>query len=237
MTSPHVEEPAKDTAPALRRAPSSGVVVRATLLVLLIIVSFVAVEVFGLPDTASLRAQVDGTGFLGWLVFVAGYAVITLVPAPKAVLTALGGAVFGLWLGAALALTGALIGAVVAFGVGRWLGRDAVNRLARGRLAKADEQLSNHGFTAVVTARLIPVLPFTLINYTAGVSGVRLRDFITGSAIGMVPGSLAYAAVGAYGSDPFGLFVAGAALVLLVLVGGLFGRWLRARNRGSGAGA
>ena len=237
MTSPHVEEHTNGQRPSPRRAPSAAVLVKATVLVLLLVLSFVAVGIYGLPDTASLRMRVEGTGALGWLVFVLGYAVITLVPAPKAVLTALGGVVFGFWLGALLALTGAVLGAVFAFQVARWLGRDAVDRLTRGRLARADEQLSEHGFAAVVAARLIPVLPFTLINYAAGVSGVRRRDFVIGSVIGMVPGSLAYAAVGAFGSDPLGLFAALAALVLLVLLGGLWGRRLRGRHAGSATSA
>lgn len=232
MTSPHVEVQPNGTPPR-RRALSTAVLVRATALVLLLVLSFVAVAIYGLPDTASLRAEVESTGALGGLVFVGGYALITLLPAPKGVLTVLGGAVYGLWLGAALALTGAVIGAVIAFFVARWLGRDAVDRLARGRLAQADAQLSDHGFGAVITARLIPVLPFTLINYASGVSGIRFRDFLAASAIGMLPGSLAYAAVGAYGSDPLGLFAALAALVLLVLLGGLWGRRLRARHVGS----
>ncbi len=229
MTSPHVEVQPNGT-PSWRRAPTAAVMVRATVLVLLLVVSFVAVAVYGLPDAAAMRTEVEGVGPLGGLAFVGGYAVITLLPAPKGVLTILGGAVYGLWLGAALALTGAVVGAVIAFLVARWLGRDAVNRLARGRLAWADEQLSDHGFAAVITARLIPVLPFTLINYASGVSGMRPRDFLAASAVGMVPGSLAYAAVGAYGSDPLGLFAALAALMLLVLLGGWWGLRLRARH-------
>ena len=158
--------------------------------------------------------------------FVVGYAVLCLLPAPKALLTALGGVLFGLWLGALLSWVAALTGAAAAFGLGRVLGRDAVDRLIRGRVERADRLLADHGFGAVLVARLTPVLPFTVINYAAGLTGVRWRHYAAGSALGMIPGSLAYAALGAWGADPWGIFAGVAVLVALVALGGLLGRRL-----------
>ena len=91
-----------------------------------------------------------------------------------------------------------------------------------------DALLTDHGLSAVVAIRLIPVLPFTVINYAGGLTGVRPRHYVLGTALGMVPGSLAYAALGAWGTSPWGIFAALAALVALVLVGGLLGRRLLA---------
>lgn len=212
-----------------------GAAVRAVLLLLLVSGSFVAAELHGLPDVDSLRESVRSAGTAGVLVFLGGYALLALVPAPKAVLTALAGALYGWWLGAALALLGALIGAVIAFELGRLLGREAVDRLIRGRLARVDSLLRDHGFGAVVAVRLVPVLPFTAINYASGLSAVRRRDYTLGSALGMVPGSLAYAALGAWGTEPWGIFAGIAALVVLVLVGGAFGRRLLGRDAGAEA--
>ena len=81
----------------------------------------------------------------------------------------------------------------------------------------------------MLAVRLVPILPFTAINYAAGPAGVRRRDFLIGSAVGMVPGSIAYAAVGAFGTHPLGLGLALAALVALVVVGGVWGRRILAR--------
>ena len=203
-----------------------GAATRAVLLVLLVLGLFVAGRVGGLPEVASLREGVRSAGTAGWLVFVGGYALLALVPAPKAALTILGGALYGWWLGAALSLTGALVGAAVAFELGRLLGREAVDRLAGGRLRRVDELLRDHGLGAVVAVRLVPLVPYTAINYAAGLSGVRRRHYMVGSALGMVPGSVAYAALGAWGADPWGLFAGAAALVVLVLLGGLLGRRL-----------
>lgn len=181
---------------------------------------------YGWPDVDLLRTRVEDAGSLGALVYIAGYVLLCLLPVPKAVLTALGGLIFGLWWGALLSWLAALIGANVAFVVGRALGREAVDTLTGGRVERADELLSEHGLGAVVAVRLVPVIPFTAINYSAGLTGVRWRDYALGSALGMLPGSLAYAAIGAWGADPWGLFAALAGLVALVVIGGLYGRHL-----------
>lgn len=187
---------------------------------------FVVEQVRGWDDVRVVRDQVDAAGPWGAAVFVAGYAVLCLLPAPKGLLTALGGALFGLWLGALLSWIAALAGAAVAFGLGRGMGRDAVLRLTRGRGERVDQLLADHGFAAVVALRLVPVLPYTVINYSAGLSGVSWRAYLAGSAVGMVPGSLAYAALGAWGAEPWGIFAGLAALVVLVVVGGVVGRRL-----------
>lgn len=186
--------------------------------------------VLGTPDIAAVRERVDAAGPWGPVLFFALYSGLALIPCPKAVLTAAGGALFGLWAGAGLSLAGALVGATASFGIGRVLGRDAVDRLIRGRLARVDALLADHGLSAVLVVRLVPLVPFIAVNYAAGLSGVRFRHYVLGSAVGMVPGSLAYAAVGAYGASPWGLAAAGSALVVLVVGGSWWARRLDPRR-------
>ncbi len=186
--------------------------------------------ILGPPDIPALRSRVDEAGIWGPALFLALYAGLALIPCPKALLTAAGGALFGMFAGAALSLTGALVGAIISFGVGRLLGREAVDRLIRGRLARVDTLLADHGLSAVLVVRLVPLVPFIAINYAAGLSGVRFRHYVLGSALGMVPGSLAYAALGAYGTNPWGLAAAGSALVVLVVSGSWWARRLDPRR-------
>lgn len=210
--------------------------VRIGILVLIVVVVLLLGYRYGWPDVQRLRDRVEAAGPLGALVFVAGYAGLCLLPVPKAVLTALGGLIYGVWLGALLSWLAALAGAGVSFVLGRMLGREAVDTLTRGRVARADALLTEHGLGAVVAIRLIPVIPFTAINYSAGLTGVRWRDYALGSALGMVPGSLAYATLGAWGTDPWGLFAGLAALVALVVIGGLIGRYLLGSEQTTGNG-
>lgn len=177
-----------------------------------------------------MRSRVDAAGRWGPVLFFALYAALSLIPVPKALLTAAGGVLFGLWAGAALSFSGALVGAILSFAVGRLLGRDAVDRLIRGRLARVDALLADHGLSAVLIVRLVPVVPFTAINYASGLSRIRFRHYVLGSALGMVPGSLAYAALGAYGTSPWGLAAAGSVLVLLLFGGSWWARRLDSRR-------
>jgi uncharacterized membrane protein YdjX (TVP38/TMEM64 family) len=78
----------------------------------------------------------------------------------------------------------------------------------------------------------MPVVPFTAVNYGAGVLGVRFDHFALGTAVGIVPGTIAYAVLGAYAlDDPWALVAVGAGLLALFVAGTLVGRRLRARRR------
>lgn len=198
--------------------------VKAGTLALVLLVAIGLALTLGPPDIAALRSRVDAAGLWGPAVFFTAYVGLALIPCPKALLTAAGGAMFGLWTGAGLSLTAALVGAIISFGLGRLLGREAVDRLIHGRVARVDALLADHGLSAVLIVRLVPLVPFIAINYASGLSGVKFRHYLLGSAFGMVPGSLAYAALGAYGTNPWGLAGAGSALILLVVGGSWWAR-------------
>jgi phosphatidylserine/phosphatidylglycerophosphate/cardiolipin synthase-like enzyme/uncharacterized membrane protein YdjX (TVP38/TMEM64 family) len=100
-------------------------------------------------------------------------------------------AVFGPWAGAGYALVGAEFAALAAFGVGHAIGRDTVRRIAGSRVNRISRKLSERGVLTIITLRIVPVAPFTVINIIAGISEIRLRDFAIGSFIGMVPGVMA----------------------------------------------
>lgn len=191
--------------------------------------------VLGTPDIEALRTRVDAAGAWAPALFFALYVGLSLIPCPKGLLTAAGGALFGLWAGAGLSLVAALIGAVISFGLGRLLGREAVDRFIRGRLARVDGLLTNRGLSAVLLVRLVPLVPYIAINYASGLSGVKFRHYTVGSALGMMPGSLAYAALGAYGTNPWGLAAAGSALIILAVGGSWWARRLGARHGDSAA--
>lgn len=88
-------------------------------------------------------------------------------------------------------LAGCLLSAVSTYGIGRFLGRDVVRRLAGGRLNRISRWLGRRGLLAVAAIRLLPIAPFTVVNMVAGASHIRLRDYFFGTLIGMGPGILA----------------------------------------------
>ena len=185
----------------------------------------------GTPDVDALRDRVAATGPWAPLLFTAGYALGTVLLVPGVLLTATAGALFGVVGGSAVVLVGATLGAVASFLLGRLLGRPAVERLVGGRLQRLDRFLARRGLVAVIGLRLVPLVPFALLNYGSGVTAVRLRDYTIDSAIGMTPGIIAYTAVGGSLTDPTSpqFLAAVTGLATLTLAGALAAR--RARRR------
>ena len=149
--------------------------------------------------------------------------------------------VFGTWLGLAYALAGACVSAVALFAVGRWMGRDAVRRLAGGLLNRISRKLADNGLLTVITFRIVPVAPFAVINLIAGVSAIRWRDFALGTLIGLLPGVTAIAlladrAAASLRQPDIGQFSLLLTAVLLVGLG-LFGlrRWIKRRRAAQGS--
>ncbi len=199
-----------------------GLLLRGGAFLLILAVAITAAVVVGLPDVAALRSDIAAAGPAGPAVFVLVYAVATLAPVPKNVLSAVAGLLFGLVAGIALVFVAAMLGALTAFWLGRVLGRGAVERLTGARVARVDTVLSRRGVMAVIGVRLVPVVPFTAINYTAGLTAVRLRDDVIGTAVGIVPGTVAYVALGTFGAEPVSWrFATSAAVLVLLTTAGL----------------
>ncbi|MDN5932720.1 MAG: VTT domain-containing protein [Pseudonocardia sp.] len=173
----------------------------------------VAVSV-GIPPVEDVRAWVAAAGWAGPVVYAGLYAVLALTPAPATVLSIAAGVLFGLAGGLAVVMAGALLSAVGAFGLSRGLGRRAVERVDSDRLRRLDALLRRRGLLAVIGVRLVPLLPFNALNYLCGLSAVRTRDYVVGTAVGILPGATAFVAIGAFGTEP-------GSLPFLLAVGGL----------------
>ncbi|HEX7306986.1 TVP38/TMEM64 family protein [Lentzea sp.] len=171
------------------------------LLVLLVVALAVLAQVAGLPDGDELRAYVDGGGAAAPFVLVGVCALGTAVFLPKPVLATAAGLLFGIGWGSALAVAGFTAGAMIAFAVARGLGRETVGRWLGERLQVVERVFARRGVEATLVVRLLPVVPFTLANYAAGVTAVRARDFALGTALGLVPSTVLAAVLGDALSD------------------------------------
>ncbi len=211
---------------------------RVAMLLAFAIVTIAAALLVPLPGIDQVRASAAEGGIGAAAIFSVGYAVASLTPIPKNVVSIAAGVVWGLAVGFALVYLGALLGATLAFAISRVLGREVIERMTGARAAKVHVMLSERGFAAVLGARLIPLMPFTVLNYTAGFTSVRMRDYTLGTMLGMIPGTLAYVAVGAYGITlQWPLFVAMGALGVLTVVGAVYAAHIGVRTRAAAAGA
>ncbi|MFF4984988.1 TVP38/TMEM64 family protein [Streptomyces sp. NPDC001046] len=171
-------------------------------------------------------------GAMAAVVFAAGYGVCTVAFVPRPLLNLAAGALFGSQLGLGVALSGTVLGAGIAFCLGRALGQDALRPLLRGRWLKAaDGQLSRHGFRSMLAVRLFPGVPFWASNYCAAVSRMGLAPFLLATALGSIPNTAAYAVAGARASTPTSpAFLIALACIALPALAGVVVAW-RKRHR------
>jgi uncharacterized membrane protein YdjX (TVP38/TMEM64 family) len=136
------------------------------------------------------------------------------------------GVVFGPLVGGIYALCGALLSAAITYALGRRLGRNTVRHLAGRRLNRITRRLARKGFLAIAVIRLLPIAPFTVVNAVIGASHIGFRDFLLGTALGMLPGiavtvvfvDRVAAAVTDPGFGTFAMLAAFAAFILAVAV-------------------
>ena len=186
----------------------------------------------GKISASEIRTKVDDLGAAGPLLFIPISAVLTVLFVPGPVLAAASGLLFGVALGTPISIISATLGAVLAFAVSRWWAHDAVEHLAGARINAIREWIGNRGFRSVFYARLAPGAPYNLVNYAAGLTPVKLRDFTLATAIACSPRAFAYTALGGSidnWSRPEALI---ALLVLVVMsIVGLIPIWRERRRR------
>jgi uncharacterized membrane protein YdjX (TVP38/TMEM64 family)/rhodanese-related sulfurtransferase len=152
-------------------------------------------------DVAALEAWVSSAGAAGSIVFMVIYVVGTVLFFPGAILTLAGGALFGPVLGTFLNLTGATVGATLAFLVARYLASDWVEQKTGGRVKQLKQGVEGEGWRFVAFVRLVPLFPFNALNYALGLTRIKLSHYIIASYICMLPGAIAYTYLGYAGKE------------------------------------
>ncbi len=152
-------------------------------------------------DPATMQAWVEGAGAAGPLLFMGLYAVATVLFLPGAVITLVGGALFGPLWGTLWNLTGATVGAALAFLIARHLGADWVARRAGPRLQRLNEGVASEGWRFVAFVRLVPLFPFNLLNYALGLTRISFVTYLLATWVFMLPGAFAYTWLGYAGRE------------------------------------
>ncbi|MGQ3685365.1 MAG: TVP38/TMEM64 family protein [Candidatus Loosdrechtia sp.] len=153
---------------------------------------YTALSEYTRKDTlVSLLEQLRGRWW-GPLGFILIYGVGCVVAIPGSLLTLGGGAIFGVAWGTLYNIIASNLGATLAFFMARYFGRDFVSRFMKGRVESLDEKVAEHGFQFIFTLRLIPLIPFNGLNFGSGLSRIKYRDYLLGSALGMLPGTFIY---------------------------------------------
>jgi uncharacterized membrane protein YdjX (TVP38/TMEM64 family)/rhodanese-related sulfurtransferase len=152
-------------------------------------------------DLSTLEANLRNLG--GWapVGFIASFALATVLFVPGSIFGLAGGALFGPVWGTAWNLAGATLGATFAFLIARYVAAGWVARKTGGRLKQIIEGAEAEGWRFVALTRLVPLVPFNLLNYALGLTRIRAAEYTLATLVCMVPGAAAYAWLGHAGRE------------------------------------
>lgn len=142
------------------------------------------------PQSLSRLGRELAASPMGLLAVLVGYVVAVMLGMPILVLTSVGALVFPPWPGMAYAMSGMLLGALVTYAIGRFTGAQTMDRWTKGRLSLISRHLHSRGLVTVIVVRALPLAPFVMVNMVAGALRVRMRDYLLGSFIGLLPATI-----------------------------------------------
>ncbi|GAA0746064.1 TVP38/TMEM64 family protein [Clostridium oceanicum] len=143
-----------------------------------------------------LKEYIKSYGMVAPIVYIVMFTFVPLTLFPDSILAISGGMVFGMIWGTLYTIIGALFGAVLSFYISRILGRSVVSKIVKNKGRYFEEGVEKKGFILILILRLIPLIPFDVISYLAGLSKIKFKDFILGTAIGIIPGILIFINIG-----------------------------------------
>jgi len=175
----------------------------------------------------AMKAEVLTWGAWGPIAYMLLYAVGPSFLVPGAVMTIAGGLAFGALWGSIWSLIGANLGALIAFAAGRFLGKSFVAGLVPQRFRHLLDRLVRNGFYVILYLRIVPVIPYNMLNLLAGASPIEFQDYMSASLIGMVPGTILFAFLGdALWHPTSPRFFIAIAMILCCFAGGeAYRRW------------
>ena len=178
---------ARTVPPPPVRRPSS------TAIVILVAVALLV----PLPTAVQLRDWATSVGPWFPLAFLAAHIVITVFPFPRTAFTLAAGLLFGPYLGVPIAVLASTVSAVIALLLVRAAGLAAETSWSRiPRVEAVDARLRDRGWPTVLSMRLIPAVPFSVLNYAAGASAVRVLPYTLATFVGLLPGTAAVVILG-----------------------------------------
>lgn len=138
---------------------------------------------------AALRDFIQSFGSLAVLAYIIAYALntISIVP-PIAALSLTAGLAFGAAWGALYLMLGAILGTTATFMISRYFGRSLIEKMLKGKFKELDEKLAQKGFMTILFFRVIPLVPYEVLNYASGLSSIKFRDYFLATLLGLIPG-------------------------------------------------
>ncbi|MEM8673959.1 MAG: TVP38/TMEM64 family protein [Cyanobacteria bacterium P01_G01_bin.67] len=167
------------------------------LTIICIIATGLGIYFLGGIDQEQLQIRLQQLGIWAPVIYISLYTLGTLLIIPSTPLNLTGGAIFGVWWGTLWTTVAAIIGAVIAFVFTRSIGRELIAKKLAGQWEAIDAEIRQGGLFYIFAIRLLPIIPYGLVNFTAGLTSIRYKDYLTGTIIGTLPGVLPFVMMGA----------------------------------------
>lgn len=155
----------------------------------------------GIASIEAVQARVAALGSWGPVGFILLYGIATIAGVPGGIFDVAGGALFGPVTGSVINLAGGTLGAALAFLVARYLAADWVRQRAGPRMQKVMRNVEKDGWQFVAFVRLVPVLPYTIVNYLLGLTLIPFWHYLLATVVFMAPSTVAYTWIGHAGSQ------------------------------------
>ena len=160
------------------------------------LMGFTASHYVDFADLASVKQFILSFGPLAPIIYIVMFPLVPLALFPDAILAIASGSVFGVVWGSIYTMIGAICGSTLSFYIARLIGRDFVMKLVRHKADWFEDGVEKQGFIIILLLRLVPLIPFDVISYGAGLSKIKYSDFIAATFIGIIPGVVIYANLG-----------------------------------------
>ena len=167
------------------------------LTIICIIATIIGFIIIGGIDPQQLQIYLDRMGIFAPIIYIFLYTVCTLLILPSTPLNLTGGAIFGIWWGTLWTTIAALVAAIAAFAFTRTVGRELVSRKRIGRWSAVDAEIRLGGLFYMFAIRLLPIIPYGLVNFAAGLTAIKFKDYFVGTLLGTIPGVLPFVMMGA----------------------------------------
>ncbi|MFY9764646.1 MAG: TVP38/TMEM64 family protein, partial [Mycobacterium sp.] len=175
-----------------RQVPRRRMVLTGAVVAILVAVALLV----PLPSAVQLRDWATSVGPWFPLAFLATHIVVTVLPFPRTAFTLAAGLLFGPVLGVTLAVAASAASAVIALVLVRAAGWELSRLVRHHAVEKLDARLRDRGWVAVMSLRLIPAVPFSVLNYAVGASAVRVLPYTLATVAGLLPGTAAVVILG-----------------------------------------
>lgn len=166
------------------------------LTIICIIATGIGILIVGGIDRQQLEIWLETMGIFAPIIYIILYAIATLLILPSTPLNLTGGAIFGLGWGTLWTTIAALVAAIAAFVFTRTVGRKLITQKLAGHWQAVDAEIRQGGLFYMFAIRLLPIIPYGLVNFTAGLTSIKFKDYLLGTLLGTVPGILPFVMLG-----------------------------------------